>query len=775
MKCKHLSLSLPVLVNTISLPLIAQDLEPQQEHATVIEEILVSAQRRSQPGQELGLSLNIIDEEAIERGNFVSLPDIAYYLSNVEMFEDFGGQGLPVWVIRGVGLQDFNANNTPTAAIYIDEVYQSSSAQGGRGLFDTRQVEVLKGPQGGLYGRNTSGGVVRQMSNRASLLGPSGDLAMTLGSWQEVQLKGAVNIPVSGSSAVRIAGQSITSEDAWQKSLVNKQHHGEKDLWDARLWWLTQLSSESTVEFKLYAGENNSQLPLAQSVALYDVSGDYCAPVYQGRRDDSECINYANLVRSFEAKEPLLPVSQQASDGSTSLSNDINALDNDYMGLSAYYTRELSLGGLGNAEMQIIANTEAFNYGMSFDYDGSSTELGHQVAHSDIDTHSLELRLVSVDETRLNWQVGALISNERFVEDRQFLLADNSLVGLVRGQLDYTQSTKSRAVYAQGEYDISDTWSVNASLRYSDETKQYRDGSVLAPAFPAPFDVLVGHISDDYDLDDHWSGSLGSSWQLSHNTMLYGSISKGFKVGGFFGGFIFDPLEFAPYDEETVYAYELGVKTLLLASKLQLNAATFWYDYRDVQGFRNVSVMPTNGGGSLVLERLSTLGDAQHSGIDVDATWLIGNAWTLTAGFSYLDARITDSDAFTVNLLGDAVSTKGERPYSPHWSAYSSLSYETTVGTDLNLLSSISWHYRGDFSGHLSSDVDKAVSSLPGYALVDANVSLSSPDGNWMASAYVKNLTDKVYTPRKVYDSLGSYVDIMGQSRSYGLQLSYHW
>ena len=213
----------------LTLLLIGADVQAQQSPVRTnsstqgphIEEVIVSATRRDANSQRVGISLTALDREQLQRPVARSLPDLAESLPNVELFDDYGGHGMPVWVIRGVGLQDFNANNTPTAAVYVDEVYQSSSVQGGSGLFDTERVEILKGPQGGLYGRNTSGGVVRQLTTRASLQQQEGYLNLGVGSWDDRLLEGAANQPLSDTVAVRIAGRINRSHDAWQRRRVS--------------------------------------------------------------------------------------------------------------------------------------------------------------------------------------------------------------------------------------------------------------------------------------------------------------------------------------------------------------------------------------------------------------------------------------------------------------------------------------------------------------------------------------------------------------------------
>jgi iron complex outermembrane receptor protein len=161
--------------------------------------------------------------------------------------------------------------------------------------------------------------------------------------------------------------------------------------------------------------------------------------------------------------------------------------------------------------------------------------------------------------------------------------------------------------------------------------------------------------------------------------------------------------------------------------------------------------------------------------VDLDLLWLPLENWSVQAALGYLDARIDSGAGTTLNILQQAVSTAGERPYAPHWSGSLALGYTRPMSSRFVMQSELSWHYRSEFSGTLSSAVDKAMSTLNGYGLLDGTVTLGPVDGRWSVSLWGRNLLDKVYSPRKVYDSLGSYVDIMGQPRSVGLQARYHW
>ncbi len=166
-----------------------------------IQEIIVTAQKREQDAQSVGITMNVIDADELRARNYQNLPEATAAIANIELFEDFPSAGIPTWVIRGVGLQDFNTNNTPTASVYVDESYQTSSVMGGVGLFDVDQLEVLKGPQGGLYGRNTTGGAVLLNTNRAVIGENNGSVRFSYGTWDDASIEAFANMSLSDSLA----------------------------------------------------------------------------------------------------------------------------------------------------------------------------------------------------------------------------------------------------------------------------------------------------------------------------------------------------------------------------------------------------------------------------------------------------------------------------------------------------------------------------------------------------------------------------------------------
>jgi len=729
-----------------------------------MEEIVVTANKREQDIQQLGLTMSALDADQLRALNLQSLPDITTAIPNVELFEDYGGHGLPVWVIRGVGLQDFNANNTPTAAVYLDEVYQASTVMGNVGLFDAERVEVLKGPQGGLYGRNTSGGAVNFHTRKPVHGERDGYASATWSRWDTWSLEAGGNLDLGDKATLRLAGNSVFSNDAWQSSLADGRKHGEKDLWNFRSWLLLEPGEDTRVHWKLYGGENRSELNLGRAIGLYAAQGGYCAAVLSGRRDDSSCHTLAGIAALAAGQTPVLPA-VQARNGSTSLSQALNRMDNSQAG-----TTLLVEHALPTLLFSSISNLERFSYGADFDFDGTPLEFGHNLARSEIDVWSQELRLMSTGSASWSWLAGVYLSQEDFSEDREFRLRDSIVSALQIGELRYEQATRSWAAYGSLGYRFNDAWSIDTTLRYTDEDKRYRNGSIRAPAFPAPFDMLASGLRSDYGLDSHLSGNVVLNYTPEDGLLFYTSVSRGFKAGGFYGGFPLDPGDTDPYREETVLAYEAGFKSQLHA-RLQLNAATFYYDYRNVQGYitRFSTVTGTD------IELLANQGDARHTGVEVDLQWRPLDQLSLTLGVAQLDARIIDSKADTTNLLRQRVPVEGRRSYAPEWSTFAAAQYFHQLANGLQLTAGLDYSYRSDFTGHSSTPADRAIFGLKGYGLLNAALTLTPAGAGWSLVGWIRNLGNERYVPRVVFDSFGDFIDIPGEPRNWGLRFEKYW
>jgi iron complex outermembrane receptor protein len=724
------------------------------------ELVSVVARKRSETLQKVDISMDVISAESMRRLNLNYLPQLAELSENVALFEDLPGAGIPTWVIRGVGLQDFNTNNTPTAGVFLDGAYQVSTAMGGAALFDVAQVEILKGPQGGLYGRNTSGGAVLLNTRRAELGVREGYVELGHGSWNRGTLAGAWNLPVSEQLAVRVAARAEQGSDGWQRSLADDSVHGKADRWDLRSWMLYEPTDSLSVQLKVQAGRDTSDVVLGRTIGLYGATAPlaFCPSLLAGRRDDS-CLSFAGLTQQLTKGSVRDTVAAQAGDGSRVLSDPLNALDSEYAG--SVLELQWALPGFTLAS---ISTWDRFNYGVALDLDGSTGEFAHRFSYSDIDVLSQELRIAAPATARLQWLAGVNYSHEDFSERRDFNLRDSVLVGLGQGKLAYEQGTEALAFFLDAGYALNDQWQLSATLRHTDEEKDYRNGNFWQLR-ATPF-YFVRDISADYTLDEPWSGSIGLSWNPATNTLTYLKYSQGFKSGGFYGGLPFSASAIMPYREETIGAWELGLRHYWPERQLKLEAALFTYDYRDVQGY----IRERNPLTSSFVDRLGNQGDARHLGAEMDLQWQ-HERWNVGAGIGWLDAEYRKSGVLTVGTDGSTVEIQGDRPWAPHFSANVQLGYQQALETGA-LDIGLGWNWRSEFSGHHYSMLDSAVNHLPGYALLNASATLSSTTGKWKGQFWVRNVTDKVHRTRVKADGLNSYIDVFGQPRSFGVTLT---
>lgn len=725
------------------------------------ELVTVVARKRSETLQQVDISMDVVTADTMRRLKLDYLPQLAELSENVSMFEDLPGAGIPTWVIRGVGLQDFNTNNTPTASVFLDGAYQVSTMMGGAALFDVEQVEILKGPQGGLYGRNTSGGAVLLNTRRAELDQQGGYLSAGYGRWNRATLDAAWNQPLGDDLAVRVAARSEAGSDGWQRSQVDGSTHGERERWDLRSWTLYQPTESLRMQLKLQAGRDNSDVVLGRAVGLYAPGAPlaFCSALQAGQRDDS-CLTFAGLTQLLTTGTARDNAALQALDGSRVLSDPLNALDSDYAG--SVFDLQWDLQGL---TLSAVTTWDRFDYGVLLDLDGSAGEFAHRRSASEVEVYSQELRLRgSAAGNRLDWLAGVNFSHERFRERRDFDLRDSVLVGLGQGRLRHRQDTDALAWFVDMNYALAEQWQLNASVRHTDEEKRYRDGDFWRVATPPAY--FVRGIGADYELDNPWSGSVGLTWTPATNTLAYLKYARGFKSGGFYGGLPFSASAIDPYREETIHAWELGLRQSWPQLGLALSSAVFTYDYEDVQGFIR-EINPLTGTG---VDRLGNQGDARHHGAELDLQWQ-GGAWRVGAGLGWLDAEYRKSGVSTVASDGSTVEIQGDRPWAPRWTANLQLGYRQPLPAGALDLA-LGWNWRSAFAGHLYSNIDRAINHLPGYALLNASATWSSTGDLWQAQLWLRNLADKTYRTRVKADGLNSYIDVFGEPRSFGITLT---
>ncbi|MCP4044888.1 MAG: TonB-dependent receptor [Gammaproteobacteria bacterium] len=743
-----------------------------QENQGVLEEVIVTAQRRAESAQDVPIAMAAFTSSELKALSVTNLQELIAFVPGVELFDDRGA-GMPVWVIRGVGLKDFNSNNAPTAAIYYDDFYLTSNVMGGIGMFDIEQIEILKGPQGGLYGRNTTGGAIRVNSVKPSTEMRSGYAKGTYGSWGRYGFEGAVGGPISDNVAYRVAGV-FDQGGGWQDSLTTAKDdkHGDRDFYAIRAQLLFKPNENVDINVKLDFGEDNSETILGRAIGTQDMVylEPPCQAILAGLRDDSTCGTWTNATLAFFTGDPGDLPDVQSANGDRILANPISHVNNDWLGLNLQLHWDI-----GYATFSSITGYIDYRNIQLTDFDASPFVFAHEDGDAQLEAWSQEFRLVSNSSGPFSWLVGMSYSEDTDEEFRIMSLMDNWIIASDiggSGDRGFDQETESWAVYGQGAYDINDRWRLNGSLRYTDESKSLSDAFFYLPDFGI---YLFEGIDKEYELDEPWSGHLGIDWRVADHAMLYAKMTRSYKSGGFFGGFAFDPGELDPYLEETIWAYELGFKADFLDNTFRLNGAVFFYDYSDAQGF----VTKTQPSTGTDLVKLGNVGDAEHKGFELDAIWAPSSAPGLTfkAGVAYVDAEIVDSDQTMDTTEGITAPLEGLKRPGPNWSYALQGRYEFSLSGKLqgNIQLDYSWrddYIRADMLPE-GAKADLALSKRDGYGLLNARLGMGSIDGPWNVALVGKNLTDEIYTINAAGDSLGSYWDALGQPRSWALELTY--
>lgn len=728
--------SLAVLMTTASA---ARAAEPAGE----IEAITVTAQKRTQDTLDVGLNVAVISAQDLSDRRVTQVSDLKAFTPNVEIKENFPGI-LPVVTIRGVGLNDFSVTNNPTAGVYVDEVYLSSLALMNFDLFDLDRIEALKGPQGTLYGRNSTAGAINILTARPSFGGFEGRVAGGYGDYKAGELEGMVNIPVSETFALRISAKGVKQDEGIYFNQSLNRDVGRRDVRLGRLQARWAPGEDTDIQLKLEVQKIRSEIGGPEFFGLAAAPGAPAGTVCPGAPGCSDFLGYRDTdgdpFRIANSVDPAYRIDQRAA--------------------TLRATQDL-----GWATLTSITGYIDFKRRWSADTDAGPFRELDFIERDKIKQASQELRLSGSSE-RSDWQVGVFASRDRV---RQ------SYDGSVQDLLNTTtfsfanQTSKSAAAFGNIEYKLRPTLSLVAGLRYTWEEKDNvgatRDLVSRPPASFlsfAPFGsppVTLAQVDASID-DTNWSWKAGLNWKPDPALLVYGSISESVKSGGFFSGVATNSGQLQPYKPETLLAYEAGVKQRLPEFGLSWSGSLFYYDYSDVQTF----IRDTSG--NLPIQRLGNVDKAKIYGLDFDALWSpsVIDGLTLTAGLGLLH---TELGAFASST---GIVPKGnDLPDAPDVSLNLSASYTADLGGKLQGKAQVDGRYSGDMFKDALND---PLIATEGYWLWNARVSLFS-GADWDISVWGKNLADKRYVTQGVNAlALGSGFRVYGPPRTWGVSFA---
>ncbi|MDJ0699147.1 MAG: TonB-dependent receptor [Woeseiaceae bacterium] len=728
-----------------------------QDAPAGIEEIVVTAQKRAQSLGDVGIAVTAFTRDDVQELRLTQPIDVAAHTPNLDI-KNVLGSTHPVITIRGVGLNDFIANNSQSTGVYVDEVFLTSPAMMSFQLYDLDRIEVLKGPQGTLYGRNTTAGAINFISRRPTRQ-PGAYLNLSYGRFEQIEAEGAVGGGVSDTLAGRLSFKVVSRGEGQISNLAaGNDDHGEIDRYAGRTQLLWTPTDAVTALFNVHGGREDSDSgALWKSFGILDFANGSLDPslglpvcaafATAGRSDPSTGCHDLAIYADSNFGDPYRGEWDQEA-----------RLDSDSWGATAAVTWDVA-----ELTLTSISGFEDFDRELSEDVDGPNNGLNIVFVNT-VRQFSQELRLASEGNGRLRWVTGLFYSNDEVLgTPSQRIVATDWLSTTVR--VAWEQDTDVVAAFGQTEYQITDQVRIKIGGRFTKETRHYVGGSTdlnplgasclldanCSPGFTGP--VVLSNADTRIDESD-FSGNIGLDWTATDNSLVYVSFSNGFKSGGVPGGFTLSNVELSSYGPEDINAFEIGVKARLAGDRLQINAAAFFYDYEGLQLFR----IPPNE----ITTRLTNSEKARISGLDADLWWRPLPGLDFKLGLGLLNTENKDSDFAGFEL-----------PNAPELTVNGSIRYEAPLGSRHRLFAMSSFNYSDE---RFTCVEQLELCRARDYTLVNARAGIASADRRWELAFWSQNLTNEIYEV-EIFQllSLGAYAASYNMPRTSGISFAYHW
>jgi iron complex outermembrane recepter protein len=719
-----------------------------------LTEVVVTAQKREQNLQDVGTSVTAFDSNTLEHLGLKDVTDVASQVPGLQ-FNQYGAT-VTIYNLRGVSQNDFSDHQEAPVAVYADDVYIGSTGALAGSLFDLQRVEVLRGPQGTLFGRNATGGLIHYLSRQPTDT-PEGYLQVTGGNFGTFESEGAISGPLT--DAVSARGSFATTTHTGYIS--NSIGHAIND----------QRQYAGRVQFKIKASE----------------SGEILIKLHALTNDNETAGNY-----SWGASAPDATGRGVFTPGAPDFGGYINPSSDPFQ--QSEDRRGIFNRTVWGASVHVNWKFDGYSLVSITDYTRLQKRYGEDSDMSPNPIFNYDTRAhyqQFSEELRLNGAAGALrwIAGLYYLNYKTSNTEDTTLPDAIPpipfpygvGHADLTLKTSSPSIFGQLEYDFSDHWTGIAGARYTSDDKEYvynyscdvcGPPDNVTPPGGFPYAVTYSTAAGYPDAKKNYhipTGKLELDYKFDHDVMVYGSVNRGAKGGGWSApssGYVNlspaytqatgVPLLNLRYNDEKLTSYELGLKSTFWDGAARLNGALFYYDYKNYQGFFLDFA-------TQIVENIN----AKVKGGELEFAVVPVHGLNLQLGISRLDSR-ADNVPTPAGVL-----VTSELPQAPAWSVNAVARYEWPA-----------------FGGHLSAEVDgkwnkeqylelvnAPVDLEPSYTVANARFGYASGDGRWDVSGYVRNLSDKHY---RIYNLdlsgfLGINQSVYGPPRLYGATFTYHW
>jgi iron complex outermembrane receptor protein len=698
---------------------------------TATGEIVVTARRTEEKLQRVPASVSAFNERTLDRIQAQDTTGLQGAVPNLNIVQGRGSSNATNIYIRGIGQPDALQTFDPAVGVYVDDVYLSRIRGNQLDLLDVDRIEVLRGPQGTLYGKNTIGGAIKYVSRKpGQQFRANGSIG--IGSYGQLDLKGAVSGPVSNTLALGIA-VIRTKHEGFVRDPVLDRNYNDKNSWGTR----------GAIAFT------------PSSKVRVDLTADYS--------HDDNALNVGRPVNNL-----------------TTFSGGVLVVD-DPVGSGPYHWKGRTTPGLPNSTKTRhygFAGTVAVDVTDALTLKSITAYRNLKTAdYIDIDATQYEIGdvFVGVHQNQLSQEFQGAYTSDRFsavaglyylkenIDSHQEAYADDLLgpaflnSGFLR-TIDDTLHTRSYAAYANASYTIVPNVRLSGGLRYTNETKDYdRTTSTFFSKLPAfnstfPFAPPKGKWNDT-------SPMVSLDWQATPTTMLYARVAKGFQSGGF-NGRANDKASASAYDPEKVWSYEGGFKTTL-ANQLRLNGAVFYNDYRDFQA--RVAGTDTDPITGLPAPFLSVLNAGKMSikGAELEANWTPLDGLLLDTQIGYLDAEYKEFDDAQFTHFGGSRAFQTPA-FSAKWTLRMGAQYSFGLGSMGGITIGGQTRYRSRQALAVDNTFVNTNTEIEGlfqngYWIEDARIVWEDPSKKFAVGLYGYNLTNKAYkTDAQEFSSIGS-------------------
>jgi iron complex outermembrane receptor protein len=732
------------LLAAAGLAVAAPIVQAQEASRTAggLEEVIVTAQKRAESAQDVPIALSVFDAETLRASNINSIEQIAMRTPNFTMMRTNVGE--PQFYIRGVGSTSDSAAGDPTVGVFQDEIYIGRVSGAAFDIFDMERVEVLRGPQGTLFGRNTSGGAINFVPKRPEQeTYLSADLSY--GNYNAWEGRAVVNGGLTDSLAGRIS-LSHRERDGFSENIDTGDDLDDENNWSVR----GQL---------LFTPSEANRLLLGYDYVKDDAAGNARVPfpVFDTGHGAANTAVTAALRRIWPRGSDLR---EAYSDPATYQKREIN-------GLTARYEHDASYGS-----WTLLGGWREVDLNWYEDLDGvkpfgnvATPPLGWVLRNRDIadenaEQYSLEARLASPADAKIKWVAGLYYFDESVDRTERFI-TQFSLAPPAGGDVTFLQDVDSKtyAIFGQMTYPVTDNLDVTAGLRWSNDEKDARQAATNnAAAFdPTPGIPLFPGQPYDITADDSWdstTGRFGIDYRTGGGQLIYGSVSKGFKSGIFPSqNNVVANVGVATPPEE-VWSYEIGTKTQWMDDRLRVNLALFYMDYQDLQLFRL----------DQALRLVTFTEDTVNKGAELEIVGAAADGLQLGLTAAYLNAEVDGG-----------INDGGQLPRSPEYTFGGFAQYVTGVAN-------------GDFTARLDvkrtddyrteipyagDEVNWRITEIDGFTMVDMRLAYAiGEQRNVEFAVWGRNLADETY-PMHTIPFLGNGFSVFGPPRTYGVSVGW--